>query len=60
LPRGTHQWEKFVTPSELMRAIERDGLIIDYQAGVVLNPLTNQWKLSRDMDVNYMLTAVRD
>ena len=60
LPRGTHQWEKFVTPSELTRAIERDGLVIDYQAGVVLNPLTNQWKLSRDMDVNYMLTAVRD
>ena len=60
LPRGTHQWEKFVTPAELTRAIERDGLTIDYQAGVVLNPLTNQWKLSRDMDVNYMMTATRD
>jgi len=60
LPRGTHQWEKFVTPKELTHSIERDGLIIDYQAGVVLNPLTNQWKLSRDMDVNYMLTATRD
>jgi len=35
-------------------------LNIDYQAGVVLNPLTNQWKLSRDMDVNYMMAATRD
>ena len=60
LPRGTHQWEKFVTPKELTHSIEREGMIIDYQAGVVLNPLTNQWKLSRDMDVNYMLTATRD
>ena len=59
LPRGTHQWNKFVTPRELRHAIEAGGLMIDYEAGVVFNPLSNTWKLSRDMDVNYMLTATR-
>ena len=59
LPRGTHQWNKFVTPRELRHAIEAGGLMIDYEAGVVFNPLSNTWKLSRDMDVNYMLVARR-
>ena len=59
LPRGTHQWDKFVTPRELRRAIEAGGLAIDYEAGVVFNPLSNTWKLSRDMDVNYMLAGTR-
>ncbi|NBR30386.1 MAG: bifunctional 2-polyprenyl-6-hydroxyphenol methylase/3-demethylubiquinol 3-O-methyltransferase UbiG, partial [Betaproteobacteria bacterium] len=55
LPRGTHQWNKFVTPAELTDAIERGRMAIDYKAGVVLNPLTRQWVLSRDMDVNYIV-----
>jgi 2-polyprenyl-6-hydroxyphenyl methylase/3-demethylubiquinone-9 3-methyltransferase len=59
LPKGTHQWEKFVTPRELETAIERGGLDISYRSGVTFNPLRNVWKLSRDMDVNYMLSAVK-
>lgn len=57
LPRGTHQWDKFVTPAELTHHLERNNLAISDQAGVVYNPLADRWSLSSDMDVNYMLVA---
>lgn len=59
LPKGTHDWEKFVTPDELRGAIEGNGFTIGTQTGVVFNPLTGRWSASRDMDVNYMLAASR-
>jgi 2-polyprenyl-6-hydroxyphenyl methylase / 3-demethylubiquinone-9 3-methyltransferase len=57
LPRGTHQWDKFVTPAELTRHLERNKLSVSDQAGVVYNPLADKWSVSSDMDVNYMLIA---
>jgi len=57
LPKGTHQWDKFVTPRELETEIGKGGMDITYRSGVIFNPLRNIWKLSRDMDVNYMLAA---
>lgn len=57
LPRGTHQWDKFVTPQELENAIERCGLNVTAERGVVYNPFADRWQLSADMDVNYMLVA---
>ena len=57
LPRGTHQWDKFVTPAELTLHLERNKLAISDQAGVVYNPLADRWSLSSDMDVNYMVIA---
>lgn len=57
LPRGTHQWEKFVTPDELAHHLERNKLGITEQSGVVYNPLGDRWTLSSDMDVNYMVVA---
>jgi 2-polyprenyl-6-hydroxyphenyl methylase / 3-demethylubiquinone-9 3-methyltransferase len=59
LPRGTHQWDKFVTPNELEIALERAGLRIIDETGVVYNPLADRWRLAADMDVNYMVTAER-
>jgi 2-polyprenyl-6-hydroxyphenyl methylase/3-demethylubiquinone-9 3-methyltransferase len=59
LPRGTHQWDKFVKPSELERAIESTGLNVTGERGVIYNPLADRWQLSSDMDVNYMLVAER-
>ena len=59
LPRGTHQWEKFVTPEELALHLSRNGLATTDQSGVVFNPLANRWSLSSDMDVNYMVVAER-
>jgi 2-polyprenyl-6-hydroxyphenyl methylase / 3-demethylubiquinone-9 3-methyltransferase len=60
LPRGTHQWEKFVTPDELEFAIENSGLRLTDETGVIYNLFTDRWRLSADMDVNYMLVAARD
>ncbi len=59
LPRGTHQWDKFVTPDELERAVEQCGLDVIGERGVIYNPFADRWQLSSDMDVNYMLVAVR-
>jgi len=57
LPRGTHQWDKFVTPEELDIAIERSGLRIGGETGVIYNLFADRWQLAADMDVNYMLVA---
>ena len=57
LPRGTHQWDKFVTPAELETALEHGGLQRIAETGVIYNLLADKWQLSSDMDVNYMMTA---
>jgi 2-polyprenyl-6-hydroxyphenyl methylase/3-demethylubiquinone-9 3-methyltransferase len=59
LPRGTHQWDKFVTPRELEGAVENTGLNVTGERGVIYNPFADGWQLSSDMDVNYMLVAAR-
>jgi 2-polyprenyl-6-hydroxyphenyl methylase/3-demethylubiquinone-9 3-methyltransferase len=59
VPRGTHQWDKFVKPQELERAIEDAGLDVIGERGVIYNPLADRWQLSSDMDVNYMLVGER-
>lgn len=60
LPRGTHQWDKFVTPNELEIAMERSGLRVTDEQGVIYNLFADRWQLSSDTDVNYMLTAERE
>ena len=57
LPRGTHQWEKFVTPEELAQYLENSRLGITEQAGVVYSPFADRWSTSSDMEVNYMVVA---
>jgi 2-polyprenyl-6-hydroxyphenyl methylase/3-demethylubiquinone-9 3-methyltransferase len=57
LPRGTHRWEKFVTPNELEMAIEQSGLQVVDEIGVVYNLFADRWQLSADTDVNYMMVA---
>jgi 2-polyprenyl-6-hydroxyphenyl methylase/3-demethylubiquinone-9 3-methyltransferase len=59
LPRGTHDWRKFVKPSELAHPLRRAGFAIEQMTGVAYNPLTDRWSLTRDLDVNYMLAAKR-
>jgi 2-polyprenyl-6-hydroxyphenyl methylase / 3-demethylubiquinone-9 3-methyltransferase len=59
LPRGTHQWDKFVTPQELAEAIKKGGLDVLDRRGVIYNPLADQWLLARDTSVNYMVVAER-
>ncbi|HWV53462.1 bifunctional 2-polyprenyl-6-hydroxyphenol methylase/3-demethylubiquinol 3-O-methyltransferase UbiG [Pseudorhodoplanes sp.] len=59
LPRGTHRWDKFVTPAELESAMQGAGLKVVDERGVVYRVMGDRWELSSDMDVNYMLTAAR-
>jgi len=57
LPRGTHQWDRFVTPIELEIAIGHTDMQIVAETGVLYNLFADRWQLSSDMDVNYMVVA---
>ncbi len=60
LPRGTHDWRKFVKPSEMARGLRTAGLSPVEVTGVVYNPLSGEWRLNpRDVAVNYMMVATR-
>jgi 2-polyprenyl-6-hydroxyphenyl methylase / 3-demethylubiquinone-9 3-methyltransferase len=59
LPRGTHRWDRFVTPNELEIALELGGLHVIDQRGVIYNLLADRWEVARDTDVNYMVAAGR-
>ena len=59
LPRGTHQYEKLVRPEELEAPLKTSGMEVVEMKGVFFNPLHNQWNLSADIDVNYMVLARR-
>src|ERR1700681_1748285 len=59
LPRGTHQWSKFVTPGEIKRRLTKHGLRLIDETGVIYNPLSDRWQLAADMDVNYMVVTSR-
>ncbi len=54
LPRGTHQWEKFIAPEELRAYASASGLREIDLTGVVYSPFTGAWSRSSDTDVNYM------
>lgn len=59
LPRGTHQYEKLVRPEEIETPLNASGMNVIDRTGVFYNPLQDQWNLSRDMDVNYMMLLER-
>jgi 2-polyprenyl-6-hydroxyphenyl methylase/3-demethylubiquinone-9 3-methyltransferase len=57
LPRGTHQWDRFVTPDETARYLAAAGLDAPRFKGFVYSPLKDEWSLSSDLDVNYLAAA---
>jgi 2-polyprenyl-6-hydroxyphenyl methylase/3-demethylubiquinone-9 3-methyltransferase len=60
LPRGTHDWAKFITPAELKEMLTKAGLDTVDAKGFVFNPLGWSWHISeRDLSVNYVTTAVK-
>lgn len=59
LPRGTHDWNRFIPPTELKELLEQAGLSILKTQGVSFDPLNWDWRLSSDVDVNYMIIARR-
>jgi 2-polyprenyl-6-hydroxyphenyl methylase/3-demethylubiquinone-9 3-methyltransferase len=54
LPKGTHDWSKFITPDELKILFSSNGLKIDEIIGMKYNPLFDSWKRSEDLSVNYL------
>lgn len=59
LPAGTHEFEKFLKPEEIARAVSKAGLEPMDPQGVSYSPLRDEWRLTRDTKVNYMLVATR-
>ena len=59
LPVGTHQWQRFVTPSELASALSAAGLAMAGTEGLIYDPFSDEWRLGTDTDVNYFATATR-
>lgn len=58
LPRGTHEYAKFIRPSELVNWSRESNLQVNQMTGLLFNPLTKQYRLSDlDMDVNYMIST---
>lgn len=60
LPRGIHDWSKFLRPEELRAFLSSEPVVVRGPVGVVYNPLADRWSLSADAAVNYMVTVERD
>ena len=60
LPVGTHDWKKFVRPSELANGLRPHGFTLREIKGVSFNPLKDEWSLSRNTDVNYLAYFTKD
>jgi 2-polyprenyl-6-hydroxyphenyl methylase/3-demethylubiquinone-9 3-methyltransferase len=56
---GTHDWTKFLRPNELLKPLKAAGLSEIDRAGVVYHPVRDEWRLSGDVDVNYMIAMER-
>lgn len=59
LPRGTHEWKRFIKPSELAGFCRTAGLRVDEIIGLTYNPFTRQYRLEPDVDVNFMIATTR-
>ncbi|HEX7648301.1 MAG TPA: bifunctional 2-polyprenyl-6-hydroxyphenol methylase/3-demethylubiquinol 3-O-methyltransferase UbiG, partial [Noviherbaspirillum sp.] len=59
LPKGTHDYAKFITPSELAQHTRNAGLDVNKLKGMTYNPLTKMYSLNQDTDVNYLVACTR-
>jgi len=59
LPKGTHEYKKFIKPSELTSYVRQADLDFQDITGMVFNPLLKEYKLARDVDVNYLIHATK-
>lgn len=59
VPRGTHDWNKFVDPDDLALLFKKNGCVVVDKAGLELKILTNEWCLSDDLAVNYFISAIK-
>ena len=54
LPVGTHEWEKFVKPEELKGILKKNNLVLNKLDGMYFNIVKNEWKISKDLSINYI------
>ena len=59
LPIGTHEWDKFVKPDELIKLLKKNGLKLNKLDGMNFNLITNQWKIGTDKSVNYIAKFIK-
>ena len=59
LPRGTHDWNKFITPDELKILFKSNQLKIEGIKGVKYNPIFDSWKISEDLSINYLGSSTK-
>ena len=59
LPVGTHDWRRFIPPSDLGAMLRSAGLRVTHATGLVMDPVTGTWRTARDLGVNYLLAAVK-
>lgn len=60
VPKGTHQWKKFIKPSELVKFLEHNSMKARDITGLIYNPISKEFSLHpRDLDVNYFLSATK-
>ena len=60
LPIGTHDWEKFVRPNDLINITKENKLILKKLDGMKFNILDNSWKVSNDTSINYIAKFLKD
>ena len=60
LPIGTHEWEKFLKPRELISILKKNNLNVDRVDGMKFNILTNEWSVSLDKSVNYIAKFIKN
>ena len=61
LPKGTHEWDKFIKPEELEMMLEKSNLINIDKKGFVFNPISWDWSISNsDLSVNYVVACKRN
>jgi 2-polyprenyl-6-hydroxyphenyl methylase/3-demethylubiquinone-9 3-methyltransferase len=59
LPRGTHDWRKFLKPEEVRELLAEEPVTVEGPFGVAYNPLADRWSRSSDSGVNYMMTVLK-
>ena len=59
VPAGTHDWQKFMRPSELVNNLEPHGMKVSNLTGLSYNPVDGSWRESQNLDINYMMFATR-
>jgi 2-polyprenyl-6-hydroxyphenyl methylase/3-demethylubiquinone-9 3-methyltransferase len=60
LPIGTHEWEKFIKPDELISILKKNNLELDQIDGMKFNLLMDKWNISKDKSINYIAKFIKN